>query len=151
MDNSILTPKYLQAILEENEEVRNVLGLTENDTETEKIFPLKQPDVLEFPYIVYTRSTINVQYTKDYPMGFGWSNTVSFEIACVSDDYMESIELANAVRHAVEGYRWTDRDEQGKIIIKIDPIRISAISEFMIESDAADVYVQSIMIEMHVE
>lgn len=145
-DNSLLASKYIYTILDESTEIKSILG---NDKK--KIFALQQPDKISFPFIVFQRNSLSVSYTKDYPLQFGWTNTLQFEIACVSDDYIESIELANAVRHSVEGYRWTDRDENQNVIIKIDPIRIVSVNEYVVDTDSSTAFVQSILITFDCE
>ena len=141
-DNSILASKYIYAILNESNEIKAILG-----TNKKKIFPLQQPDDIDFPFIVFQRNQLMVSYTKDYPMRVGWQNTLQFEIACVSNDYETSVDLANAVRHSIEGYRWTDRDEQNNIIIKIDPIKIMSVDEYVVDTNSSTAFVQSITIE----
>ncbi len=126
MDNSLLISKYFQAILEENQEVREILGNDEH-----KIFPLLQPDNLTFPFIVHSRTGITVEYTKDIEYAHvGWYNIVNYTISCVSDDYVQCVELANAVRHAVETYRWKDEN------IYIHPIQLLTVSEYTTDNDA---------------
>ena len=121
-DNSLLVSKYVQKILEENEEVKLILG-----TNQHKIFPLLQPEQLTFPFIVHARTSLTTQYTKDMHMGIGWTNEVTYTVNCVSNDYIQCIELANAVRHALEGYGWKDSN------ICIDPIQLQQVSEYTID------------------
>ena len=122
MDNSITVNKYIQQILEENEEVKAILG-----NEQSKIFPLLQPDNLSFPFIVHMRQSLNVTYTKDMVRGIGWVNTITYAVSCVSNDYIQCIELANAVRHALETYRWKDEN------ICMDPIMLQNVSEYTVD------------------
>lgn len=137
MDNSLLLSKYIQYILEHNAEVLAIIG---NDSH--KIFPLLQPDNLTFPFIVHSRTGLSVEYTKDSPLGIGWTNTVNYTISCVSNDYVQCIELANAVRHAVETYRWKDND------IVIYPIQLLTVSEYTTDNDA---FVQELQFQCVVE
>ena len=138
MDNSILISRYVQQILEESEEVRAILG---NDQH--KIFPLLQPDNLSFPFIVHSRNSISVTYTKDIEyMRGGWTNEINYIVSCVSDNYIQCLELANAVRHAMETYRWKDED------IYIHPIKVNYITEYTTEQNA---FVQEIQFNITVE
>ena len=121
-DNSLLCSKYIQTILEENEEVKTILG-----TDQHKIFPLLQPDKLAFPFIVHSRVSLTTRYTKNLPLGFGWTNEATYAVTCVSNDYIQCIELANAVRHALEGYQWKDEN------IHIEPIELQQVSEYTID------------------
>ena len=138
MDNSILISRYVQQILEESEEVRAILG---NDQH--KIFPLLQPDTIEFPFIVHSRNSIAVTYTKDIEYMRGrWTNEINYIVSCVSDNYIQCLELANAVRHAMETYRWKDED------IYIHPIKVNYITEYTTEQNA---FVQEIQFNITVE
>ena len=109
---------------------------------TQRIFPLLQPDTLAFPFIVHSRTGISVEYTKDIPMQFGCVNTVNYTVSCVSDDYVQCIELANAVRHAMEGTRYIDDD------IKIDPIQLLTVAEYTTDNDA---FVEELQFQFTVE
>ena len=124
-DQSLLMPKFVQAILEDNDEVQEILGDDEY-----RIFPVQQPAELDFPYIVHSRLSVTTSYTKDLGIGFGWSNLVQFMVTCVSNDYIQCIELANACRHALEGYRWYTED------YKIEPIEFIAASEYITDDKA---------------
>lgn len=138
MDNSLLISKYFQSILEENQEVRDIIGNDEH-----KIFPLLQPANLSFPFIVHARTGITVNYTKDIEYGHcGWYNIVNYTVSCVSDDYVQCVELANAVRHALETYRWKDED------IYIHPIQLLTVAEYTTDNDA---FVQELQFQCMVE
>ena len=109
---------------------------------TQRIFPLLQPDTLAFPFIVHSRTGISVQYSKDIGLGLGWTNTVNYTVSCVSDDYVQCIELANAVRHAMEGVRYVDED------IRIDEIMLLTVSEYTTDTDA---FVEELQFQFTVE
>lgn len=121
MDNSILCGKYLRRFLTENVELSALI-------DTKKIFPLLANPDTTFPFIVYSRINLIPIYTKDLLS----DNQVSFAIIVVSDKYNESLEIANAVRHSLEGYRF--RDEY----INIYPIKLESIYEETQE----DAYIQ---------
>lgn len=138
MDNTILISKYVQQILEENAEVRAIVGDNEH-----KIFPLLQPETLSFPFIVHSRNSITTMYTKDIEFGpAGWTNEIIYIVSCVSNDYIQALELCNAVRHAMETYRWKN-DE-----IYIHPIQVLNISEYTTDDDA---FVEEIQFKIQAE
>ena len=138
MDNSLLISRYFQSILEESKEIKDIIGNDEH-----KIFPLLQPANLSFPFIVHARTGITVNYTKDIEYGHcGWYNIVNYTVSCVSDDYVQCVELANAVRHALETYRWKDKD------IYIHPIQLLTVSEYTTDNDA---FVQELQFQCMVE
>ena len=138
-DNALLISKYVQKILEESEEVLTML-----DGNKKKIFALKQNENISFPFIVHSRSNLTVTYTKDIEFihNVGWSNTVQFTVCCVSDDYIQAIDLANAVRHSLETYRMKNED------IYIHPILLINAIEYMTDYDA---YVQELQFQCTVE
>ena len=138
MDNSLLISKYIQQILEESDEIKAIIG-----NESHKIFPLLQPDNLTFPFIVHSRTGMIVTYTKDIEFGpVGWTNQINYTISCVSNEYIQCLELANAVRHSVETYRWKDKD------ICIHPIRLLSVAEYTTDND---VFVEELQFQMMVE
>ena len=138
-DNALLISKYVQKILEESEEVVTML-----DGNKKKIFALKQNENISFPFIVHSRSNLTVTYTKDIEFihNVGWSNTVQFTVCCVSDDYIQAIDLANAVRHSLETYRMKNED------VYIHPILLINAIEYMTDYDA---YVQELQFQCTVE
>lgn len=131
-DSSILISKYVQQILEENEAVMSIL----NNDDT-KIFTLSRNDELQFPFIAHYRMNITPTYTKD----FHWTNLVTYTVKCVSDDYEQVLDLANAARHALETYRWKDND------INIFPMQLTGVSEYLID----DAIVEELQFQMIVE
>ena len=137
-DCSILISKYIQQILEESEEVTAIVG-----TDQHKIFPLLQPDNLKFPFIVHSRNSISVTYNKDLEFGnIGWTNEIEYIVSCVSNDYIQALELANAVRHSLEGYRWYTED------FHMHPIQVSNISEWTTDTDT---FVQELHFKIYME
>ena len=131
MDNSILVGKYLYSILSQNAEVTALV-------DPDKILPLLamgQEDNgefidIKFPFITYTREDITPIYTKDILT----DNIVKFTILCVDKDYINSLDVANAVRHALECRRYSDEN------IKIFTIKLDSIQEDLIEN----AYVQTL-------
>lgn len=138
MDNSILISKYIQTMLDDSEEIKAIVG-----TDTHKIFPLLQPENLNFPFIVHSRTSITVTYTKDIEFGpMGWTNEILYTVSCVSDKYIQCLELANAVRNALEAH-WHKDDN-----ILIHPIQVSYITEYTTDND---VFVQELQFKINVE
>ena len=63
-----------------------------------KVFPVVE-DSAELPYIVYRRTQLEQDPTK----GRRGADTVGIEILCYTKDYTEGVELAEAVRGALDG------------------------------------------------
>lgn len=66
---------------------------------TNKIFPVVT-DTAVLPYILYRRSSLEHNPTKS---GYPGADTVTIEIVCYTEKYAESIQLAEAVRAALDG------------------------------------------------
>jgi len=84
-----------------------------------RIYPLVMPENTPFPMVIFERRT-NPEYSKDdavYKLTMGI-------ITVISDDYTESIDVANAVNNAVENYNGTI----GSINVK--DITLDSVDEF---------------------
>lgn len=92
------------------------------------IFPLIAEINTTFPFIVYKREAVTPQYTKDY-----WtSDEVMINVMVASNDYVESIEIADLVRQSLD-------QKQGEYSgIKIRDLRLIQADEDFID----DTYIQ---------
>ena len=130
MDNSILVSKYIRRFLVENEEVQGLIDVN-------KIFPLIANADTTFPFIVFQRSNLMPIYTKDILT----ENQITMVIIVVSNDYIQSLDLANAVRHALEGNIYRDND------IVISAMKMESITEETLEDD----YIQRMVFTFNVQ
>lgn len=64
-----------------------------------RIYPIVMPENTPYPMVVYERRT-NPEYSKDDAV----LKLTTGIITVISDDYTESIDLANAVNSALENY-----------------------------------------------
>jgi hypothetical protein len=92
---SLQIGKAIYSLLSSDDELTNKVH--------NKIFPLIANINTTFPFIVYKRDSIEPQYTKDYLTG----ETITMEIVIASNDYVESIEIADKVRSILDNYRGT--------------------------------------------
>ena len=97
MDNSILIGKLIYKMLSEDETLSGMVT-------PKKIFPLVANADTTFPFVVYARTALNVEYCKDGVVG----NTIEFQVIAVSDSYVESLEVANRIRGILELMRYKD-------------------------------------------
>ena len=114
-----------------------------NDYGNKSIEYLGSPDK-QYPFIVYSRSALNPQYNKDHGLanGLGHKNTVQITVDCYSDKYLESLEVANAFRHALEGKGWKDKD------IYIDYFELVSVSE---NTDGESYFMQTLVFQTEVK
>lgn len=85
--------------LSAGEIIRSILTTDENVTAlTSKVFPVVT-DEATLPYILYRRSALSQAPHKG---GMG-ADTVTIEVLCFAASYGDGIELAEAVRSALDG------------------------------------------------
>lgn len=91
-----------------------------------KIYPIIVEKETNYPFIVYKRSNIIPEYTKDFHL----KDNVIIDIICVSNDYANGIEIAEIVRDILEDKRTND----------IQSIRLESADEDYID----DAFVQTL-------
>lgn len=90
MVNSILIGKLIYKLLHNDTNITNYVG--------KQIYPLVAEFDTKFPFITYTRDSVNSISCKD---GY-YEDNVTFSINIVSSNYLESLEIANIVRQIFE-------------------------------------------------
>lgn len=91
-----------------------------------KIYPIIVEKETNYPFIVYKRSNIIPEYTKDFHL----KDNVIIDIICVSNNYANGIEIAEIVRDILEDKRTND----------IQSIRLESADEDYID----DAFVQTL-------
>lgn len=125
MDNTILIWKYLLPVLKTHELLNNYVE--------GRIYPLEATDGnTKYPFVLYKRDSIFVEYTKT-PFK-GWSNKVTISLGVYSEDYTTGVEILNIIREIFENKTMQNNE------IQIDRIQISDVSE----TRGTDCYIQSI-------
>lgn len=85
--------------LSAGEIIRDILvNNAEVAARAKKVFPVVE-DSAELPYIVYRRTQLEQEPAK----GRRGADTVGIEILCYTQHYTEGVELAEAVRNALDG------------------------------------------------
>lgn len=123
-NNSILIGKYIYQFLTESDELQSYLN--------GKVYPLIVDEDITYPFVVYSRQDVVPSYNKDG----NYQDNISITIHIVSDNYVETLEIANIIRHIFELKRYAD-----------DKI---AITQFLLdnvsESFEEDAYIQTLNI-----
>ena len=86
---SLSAGSIIRDILLSNEEVKR---------RTNKVFPIVR-DNAQLPYILYRRAALAHNPTKQ---GMPGADTVTMEVVCYTAKYAEGVELAEAVRQALD-------------------------------------------------
>ena len=116
--NSLKVGKEIYSHLKENKSLTDIGG--------NKIYPIIVEKDTNYPFIVYKRSNVIPDYTKDYH----FKDYVIVDIICVSNHYVESVEIASLVRESLEDKRIGD----------INSIRLESADEDFID----DAYIQTL-------
>lgn len=101
-----------------------------------KIYPLIADEGTTFPFIIYKRTGLTPESTKD-----NTNENVSVEINIASSNYSESIDLAIKVRKALEHKKGTYSD------IAIEDIVIDDATENYIE----DTFIQTLTFKIELQ
>lgn len=116
--NSLKVGKEIYSHLKENKSLTDIVG--------NKIYPIIVEKDTNYPFIVYKRSNVIPGYTKDYH----FKDFVIVDIICVSNHYVESVEIATLVRESLEDKKYGD----------IVSIRLESADEDFID----DAYIQTL-------
>lgn len=130
MIQSILVAKLVYLFLKSNEELNKYVK--------ERIFPIVAEVSTIFPYVAFSRTSITPTYTKD----FYTEDSVVVEMVVASQDYLESLEIANIIREQFECKR-----------LGLDDISIyqsTLIGVIEAYDDIANAYVQRLSFEFKV-
>ena len=115
---SLEVGKEIYSILSKNKSLTDKVG--------NKIYPIIVEKDTNYPFIVYKRSNVIPDYTKDYH----FKDYVIVDIICVSNHYVESVEIATLVRESLEDKKYGD----------IVSIRLESADEDFID----DAYIQTL-------
>lgn len=84
--------KHLQSVLSSDPDIRERIG--------DRIFPISTVTSTTFPFIVYERDSISVEYSKDGSV----CDTVICTVYVMTESYMEGVVIAEDVRSALESF-----------------------------------------------
>ena len=128
---SISIGKILKKIFCENEELTQLV-------EPKNIVSMVlQPT--NFPFISFRRNSTEFLYNKDSRT----EDKVSVDIICVSNNYAQSIEIAECVRELLESKVYKDSNEG----VLIDYMVLTDASE----DTVSDSFVQTLTFEIHIQ
>ena len=124
-----------------NKYIREVLAADENLTvlvkpENIKVMVLQPTN---FPFVSIKRTALETVYNKDIPT----EDLVTIEIAVVTDEYSEGMEIAQTIRDILDYKVYLNKEEN---------IRITEIRFFdCIEDTVDDVFVQNLTFQLKMQ
>jgi hypothetical protein len=74
---------------------------------SDKIYAISTKTETSFPFVIYKRGSLTPEYTKDR---YGTGDTVSVEVVVASDNYSNSVTIAEEVRKSLETKRGSYND-----------------------------------------
>ena len=92
-----------------------------------------------FPFISFKRNQVETHYNKDIP----YEDVVSVDIICVSNNYSESVEIAQAIRESIEFKVYKDSEEN----ILITKMWMTDANE----DTLSESFVQTLTFEIHIQ
>lgn len=116
-----------------------LLGSAEVTARTNKVYPVAT-DKAELPYILYRRASMEQNPQKTGNPG---ADTVQMEVICFAADYDDCLELAEAVRGALDNKRDMQTDDE----------TLTMRSCLLVDSEEAwqdDAYVQQLIFNVKV-
>lgn len=129
MTNSLLITKYLREILSKDKELMKMIPI-------DKIFAIDAKLSTKFPFAAIERTNITSIRCKDGQ----YEDTVSVTIYIADNTYIGSVNIANEIRHWLEGHRYKDDT------ITISDVRLSGASEVYVN----DAYIHKLDFEIKV-
>lgn len=100
-----------------------------------KIFPIVSKEGTTYPFVVYRRNGIDTTYTKDGRAG----EVVNMDIVVAASTYIDSVEVADLVRDAIDGKAFTYHS------MTVKGVQMVAADEDFIE----DVYTQTLNFNLY--
>lgn len=124
-----------------NKYIREVLAADENLTDIVKVENIKvmvlQPT--NFPFVSIKRTALETVYNKDIPT----EDLVTIEIAVVTNEYSEGMEIAQIIRDILDYKVYLNRAEN---------VRITEIRFFdCVEDTVDDVFVQNLTFQLKMQ
>lgn len=92
-ETAISVNKHIYTILTGDTQLRELVG--------DKIYPIIAEETVSYPFIIFTKETVDAAYTKD----FLTYDNVTFSVAIAANNYFETVQIAERVRAILENYR----------------------------------------------
>lgn len=127
----LLINKYLHKILTEDEELSQMVN-----PDNIKALILSPTN---YPFVSFKRNSIETLYSKDIP----YEDRVNVDIIAVSDNYTESLNIAQRIREILEYHAY--KDSEDNILITYMVMKDSG------EDTISNAFVQTLNFEFHIQ
>jgi len=92
-ETAISCNKHIYQLLSSDSGLTEMVG--------DKIYPLVAEETVSYPFIIFTKESVNGNYTKDLLL----NDTVIISVAIAANNYFQTVNIAERVRATLENYR----------------------------------------------
>lgn len=92
-ETAISVNKHIYTILTGDTQLRELVS--------DKIYPIIAEETVCYPFIIFTKETVDAAYTKD----FLTYDNVTFSVAIAANNYFETVQIAERVRAILDNFR----------------------------------------------
>lgn len=92
-ETAISINKYIYNLLKNDEQLRELVGT--------KIYPLVAEESVTLPFVIFTKETVEGNYTKD----FLTYDSATISVAVAAANYFQTVQIAERIRAILENYR----------------------------------------------
>lgn len=91
-ETAISTNKHIYQLLISDSGLTEMVG--------DKIYPLVAEESVNYPFIIFTKETVEGNYNKDFLL----YDTVTISVAIAANKYFQTVQIAERVRSILENY-----------------------------------------------
>lgn len=91
-ETAISVNKHIYSLLKADESLRELVG--------EKIYPIVAEETVTYPFVIFTKESVNGNYTKDLLL----YDTATISVAIAANNYFETVQIAERVRAILENH-----------------------------------------------
>ena len=91
-ETAISVNKHIYSLLKEDESLKKLVG--------EKIYPIVAEETVTYPFVIFTKESVNGNYTKDLLL----FDTATISVAIAANNYFETVKIAERVRAILENH-----------------------------------------------
>lgn len=92
-ETAISTNKHIYSLLKEDSQLGEMVG--------DKIYPLVAEESVTYPFVIFSKETVNGNYSKDLLM----YDSATISVAIAANNYFETVNIAERVRAILENHR----------------------------------------------
>lgn len=92
-ETAISTNKHIYSLLSSDSGLTEMVG--------NKIYPLVAEESVSYPFVIFTKETVEGNYNKDLLV----YDTVTISVAIAAVNYFQTVQIAERVRAILENYR----------------------------------------------